>query len=93
MIKNITVPHDVVANIQQLNVEVESRKELLAFMISHNFDITTESFINYQNEYANYYAKFDAAKVAFEREYVRTTIENPISWDLNYRTCEAMITY
>lgn len=93
MITKIAIPQEVVNKIQALNAEVDARKNLIAFMISSEMNISNEQFNNYQSEYLKYFVEFEEAKSNFEKEYVRTAIANPISWNLDYQECEVAITH
>lgn len=93
MVKVINVPEDVVLNIQTLAAQEESRKEIIAFMLSNKYETDTKQFQKFQTEYEEAYFKFSQAKQDFENQYVRTVIENPQSWNLDYATCSATINY
>lgn len=89
----ITIPQEVVNHIQALGVETESRKDLIAYMLSSNLSTATEQFATYQAEYKEFYRQFDLAKTNLEKDYIRTVIENPIRWELDYNSCEVTIYY
>ena len=93
MEKIINVPTEVLKNIQNLHTEVDSRKELIAFILTTNMPINSSNFNIYQNEYVKYYNLFEEAKNNFEQEYVRANVNNPISWSLNYKTSQVTIIY
>lgn len=87
----VAIPEEVVNRVQALDIETESRKNLIAYMLSSNLTTATEQFEAYQKEYRDFYYQFDIAKSEIERDYVRTAIENPIRWELNYSTGEVTI--
>jgi len=74
------VPAELCDYVEGLQYEMESRKDLLAFMIGR--DIMSESFNKYHEEYLEYYSQFQAAKNFIANSYC--TEDNIVSWNLNY---------
>lgn len=95
MIKTIvlSVDADTVNSIQRLNVETESRRDIIAFMLSSGMNIDNESFLRYQAEYQNFYRDFETSKTVFEKSFVKTQYPNATSWSLDYQTNEVTINY
>ena len=69
MVKVINVPEDVVLNIQTLAAQEESRKEVIAFMLSNKYETDTKQFQKFQTEYEEAYFKFSQAKQDFENQH------------------------
>lgn len=95
MIKNIVLPveAEMVNSIQRLNVEAESRRNIIAYMLSSGMNIDSEAFLRYQAEYQNFYKDFETAKMVFEKSFVKTQYPNATSWSLDYQTNEVTINY
>ena len=93
MTKIVEIPAEVVTKIQALSVQVESRKEVIAYMLANNFMTDSAQFMKYQTEYSEFYKEFDRAKMDMENAYVRTAVASPKSWNLDYNTREVTITY
>ena len=71
MITKISVPSNIVNEIQALDVEVAARRDLIAFMLTNNMNVNTEQFNKYQTEYNNYFKLFDKAKSDFENNFIK----------------------
>ena len=79
--------------IEALHYEVNSRKDLIAYMLNSNMRTDTEAYEKYNREYREFYIQYNEAKNKLEEMYVRTVIENPTSWNLNFETGEVTIEY
>lgn len=51
------------------------------------------TFIKYNDEYLEYYIKYNMAKNKVEKDFVYTAVENPINWNLDFGTKKITITY
>ena len=92
--KVVNIAESIVNYIERLDYELNSRKNIVAFMLSSNMDITTESFKRYEDEMVEYQIKFDQAKQELEEKYVLPIIgDNKVNWSLNYRNQELTIDY
>lgn len=97
-IYNRTFNREQYFNLEKLSAEVESRKNLLAFMINNDMD-SSNSFTRYQEEYTNFYQKYEQEKKVFQKAYIDPILlENNIDaerakWNLNFDDGEVTITY
>ena len=83
---------DIINLLQRLKYEVESRKEIIGFIISTN-GINSESFKRYEKEYQDFYIQYQEAKAQFEELYIRPVMPDAsfINWDLNFERAEVTI--
>ena len=90
----ITVPEYIRDQAQKANVERDSRRDILTYIMSHSdIDIPEERFIRYQKEYDEKYLAFEQAKGIIEKEYVVPATEGKASnWSLDYSSCVVTIT-
>lgn len=82
----IEIPEAVVNFIQRLDVECQSYKNIISYILTHdNMDITTERFKQYQEDYQNTLYAFEIAKQELEKKYIFNNFTN-YTWNLNYKT-------
>ena len=84
---------DFINLIESLHYEVNSRKDLIAFMLNSNMRTDTEAYERYNKEYMEFYIQYTEAKNKLEEMYVFTAVENPINWNLDFTTGEVTINY
>lgn len=86
----IEIPEAVVNFIQRLDVECQSYKSIISYILTHDdMDITTERFKQYQKDYQNTLYAFEIAKQELEKKYISY---NPNQqWTLNYKTNTLLI--
>lgn len=88
----IEVPEAVVNFIQRLDVECQSYKNIISYILTHeDMNITTERFKQYQEDYQNTLYAFEIAKQEFEKKYVSILHFKNISWNLDYKTKKIII--
>lgn len=94
MIKTITIPEEIRDMVQKANVERDSRRDILTYIMSHpDIDIPEERFTRYQKEYDEKYLAFEQAKGIIEKEYVVPATDGKASnWSLDYSSCVVTIT-
>lgn len=80
----IIVKDEIINLIESLQYEVDARKDLIAFMISKNFDTSTDSFKRYQKEYMEFYTQYNAAKNELENLYLKKYKNKKIMWNLDF---------
>lgn len=90
-VKVVKVPNEVSDFIESLDYECKSRQDVIAFMISNNMDIKSDSFKQYQKELSEYTCKFNCAKNQFEKDYVKPDETGAKKWTLDYNTKEVTI--
>lgn len=92
--KTIIVPKDRCNEMARIGSEVDSRKNLISFMLSSNMDTTTTQFANYQKEYTEWSSKYEDGKRGIENDFVRPIIGNKrVNWNLDFYTGELVITF
>lgn len=90
--KNIDV--ELKNTIESYDYEYSTRRDAIAFMLTNNMDITTDSFKSYQKEMIEFNVKFSKAKAELERIYVLPVTEGKkVNWSLDYETSVLTITF
>ncbi len=93
MIKTITVPEEIRDLAQKANVERDSRRDILLYIMEGKVDIPQERIDHYQKEYDEKFFAFEQAKSKIEKEYVMpATNGKALNWSLNYSNCVVTIT-
>ena len=88
MIKIITIPAELRDKTQRANIERDSRRDILLYIMENNLNISKERIANYQKEYDEKYFEFEQAKATIEKEYVQPSVNNQaLNWSLNYDDC------
>ena len=82
----VTIPEEVTTMVQRADIECASRREIITYILENNLNVSMERFAAYQKDYDDKYFKFQQMKAKIEKDYVRTNVENPVSWSLNYNT-------
>jgi len=95
MVKVITVPENVRDILQKANVERDSRRDILLYIMEHNdLNITPERLAACQKDYDEKYFAFETAKSNFEKEYVLPAVGGKANnWSLDYTSCDVTITF
>ena len=88
MSKVIKVDETLVKQIEALQYEVESRKDVIVSMLSTSYMTEKEQFKAYQAEYKNYFIEYNKAKQTMLEAY---NVPNNIAWNLNFATCELTV--
>lgn len=93
MVKTITIPEEIRDKAQKANVERDSRRDILLYIMENNLNIPEERINRYQQEYDEKYLEFEQAKSVIEKEYVMPITEGKaLNWSLDYSTCIVSIT-
>ena len=94
MIKEIIIPEELRTQAQRANIERDSRRDILLYIMSHNdISISEERIARYQKEYDEKYLEFEQAKSIIEKEYVMPATDGKaLNWSLDYHTCIVSIT-
>lgn len=88
MIKTITIPEELRNQAQRANIERDSRRDILLYIMQNNLDIPEERIARYQKEYDDRYFEFEQIKNIIENEYVQPAANNTaLNWFLNYNNC------
>lgn len=85
----ITVPEEIRDMAQKANVERDSHRDILTYIMSHpDINISEERFARYQQEYDEKYFAFEKIKTKIEKEYVVPAGQGKqLNWSLDYSTC------
>ena len=84
----IKVDEEIRNEIQKYQYEVESRKELISFMVSTNIE-NNEAMARYENEYLHYFKLYNEAKAKMLNKYLNNIDYK--SWNLDFLTCELKV--
>ena len=88
MIKTITIPGELRDRAQRANIERDSRRDILLYIMENNLNVSEERIANYQKEYDEKYFEFEQVKATIEKEYVQPATNNQaLNWSLNYNDC------
>lgn len=97
MQKNVKVDSNIVSDLQRLSVEVESRKDLIAFMIQNGMDLESDKFKQYEDEYKKFFLEYSLAKTKFESEFCKPEAAKEgkqlQKWDLDFGSEEVTLTF
>lgn len=89
MTKSIKVPDKIINYMEALQYNLERTKEIMAFMLSHDYDTHTKAFQTWDRDNQKDYVKYQEAKAELEREYVSSQPEwkgRKTKWSLNFKT-------
>ena len=88
--ESITIDRAETEAVQKLALEVDSRKEIISYMLAENADMSSDSVKQYQEEYKKFYLEYQQAKDAVEEKYVKPVVDQlgleKLNWTLNFRT-------
>lgn len=92
------VSEELINLVEAYQYEVNSRKDLISYMITNNMDINTDAFKQYQTELVEFTKKLDLAKSELDKNIIQPFLtENNItslaSWNLDFTTKELTITW
>ena len=79
--------------IEALHYEVNSRRDLLSYMLNSDMRTDTAAYEKYNREYMEFFVKYTQAKNKLEEIYVRTAVEKPLNWNLDFETGEVTVEY
>lgn len=82
----VEVPEDVKNTVQRADIECAARRDIITYILEQNLNVSPERMAAYQKEYDEKFFAFESAKTAIEREYVRTKVDKPLNWSLDYHT-------
>lgn len=93
MIKVITIPEKLRNDIQRANIERDSRKEIIVYILENNLNVSSERLNQYQKEYEDKFFLFESLKQELENTYIKPLALNYKKWSLDYSTCKVSIEY
>lgn len=94
IVQEITVNQDTVNLLEALHYEVNSRREVIHFMLTKpDPGFNKELFDHYNKEYAEFYAQYDMAKNELQRTYVSDElVAKGAVWNLDFNSCILTVT-
>lgn len=94
MTKKIIISEEISNNLERLQYEVESRKQILAYIINKDADFLNQFFNKYYDEYIYFFIEYNLMKNDFEKKYLKNIIDkNFIKWSLDFNTREVVVSY
>lgn len=87
----LKIDEDTVLKIERAQYEVESRKDVIAQILSGNLKMNTEAFKKYHDDYQNHYAIYNQAKREMMNKYLKNTEYEGKSWNLDFESKELTI--
>lgn len=95
MTKKIKIEdRNLIDKLQMLSVEVNSRKELLAFMIQNNsYIMAKDAFDKYHKEYQELFAEYDRTKNELQNTYIFPEHQGTVDWSLDFASGELTLNY
>ncbi len=89
--KKITIENQEVINrLEALNYEVNSRKDLLSYLIQQGVKPTEPAFQAYHQEFQDFFVQYETAKAGLEQAYVKP-LGDGLSWSLDFASHELTI--
>lgn len=85
----IKINGKLVNYIEALQYEKDRTNEIVAFMLSHNYDTTTLAFQQWNEDNQKIYIKYREAKNEMENQYINNNPEfkgKKIEWNLDFST-------
>ncbi len=89
MTKKIKVEDKVVDYIEALQYEKDRTNEIVAFMLSHDYDTHTVAFKEWDKDNQEAYVKYQEAREELEDQYVHNLPEfknKEVNWRLDFAT-------
>lgn len=95
--KVITISEELKNYVERLALDVESRKELIAFLVEGDRGTHTETFKEYHKDYEEAFTAYSLAKDDVQKKYIPQALLDKdafnTKWKLEYATAELTITY
>ena len=88
MSKVIKVDETIVTNIEKLQYEVESRKDVIVALLSTTFTVDNARFEAYQNEYREYFTRYNQAK---HDMLIKYGVPSNVNWNLDFASRELTV--
>ena len=85
----IEVNTDISNYIESLQYETFARRDIISFMLSNNIDMSTQSAKKYQDEYSDFYAKYEVSMQELREQYIdsnKDLVDKKINWSLDFKT-------
>lgn len=84
----INIPTEIKNLIQKFDIEAQSRKEIIEYVLLNNINITNNHFQQYQKDYEKRLYEFNIAKQELFNKYVLPKLKenSNYNWRLDYNT-------
>lgn len=84
----INIPIEIKNLIQKFDIEANSRKEIIEYVLLNNIDITNKHFQQYQEDYEKRLYEFNIAKQELTNKYILPELKknSKYNWKLDYTT-------
>ena len=85
----IKIPEEIRDNIQRADMEYQSRRNILIYIMENDIKIPQERIDKYQKECDEKFIIFENLKTNLEQQYVKPNTNNLTinHWQLDYKTC------
>lgn len=92
MLTKIKITAEESTALEKLHYEINARKSLLAYIMT-TMPKDNSYFTQYHEEYLELYKQYEKLKSSISQKYVIPVfMDKAISWELNFDTCELIIT-
>lgn len=93
-VQKIKIDEDITTKIEALQYEIDTRKDVIAFMIASDMNMETDAFKKYSKELTEFKVQYEEAKRVIEEDYVIPAMEGKkCTWSLDFYTSEVSINY
>lgn len=77
----------IIQDLEATNYEVNSRVNIISYMLANNMNVGSDMARQYQKEYMEFYIKYQTLKDKFYREHVLPRLDGEYErWNLDFAT-------
>ena len=89
----IELPETVRDEIQRLHYEYSHKRDIFAYMIANNYDITSQTFKDYEAECEKAFIAYEAGKEAMQAAYIIPVVgDQSVTWTVDFdNSCVSVI--
>ena len=81
----INIPEDFCTELQKLHYDYNGKRDIIAYMISNNYDTTSSSFRQYEEAYQSAMITYQAAKKVLQDSYILPHVEGcTVNWEVDF---------
>lgn len=93
-VERIKIDEEITLKIEALQYEIDTRRDIITFMLASDMNTETESFKKYSKELTEFKIQYEEAKKLIEEDYVIPMMEKQkCNWTLDFSTSEITINY
>lgn len=93
-VEKISIDENLSNKLEALQYEIDTRKEIIAFMLASDMNMETAAFKKYSKELTEFKVEYEEAKKIIEDDYVIPAMEGKkCSWSLDFSTSEVTVNY